>query len=351
MINVNNWDERKQRYEEYWTLKNKTPILFVTAPKNGGNYDYEKPTPETYWFDPSWNIGANRHGYENTYYGGDSYPYVSPTLGPDILSAFLGLDIIFNETSTWVKHRDVELKEFRDFTLQKDNFYFKKMEEFLNAYAEDARNQDYIVGMVDLNTLLDGVASLIGPERLCLEMYDNPEEVKRVTHEHLKFYKQVFSHYNDIVTRYQKGNTNWLSVYSDIPWYYISNDFMVMVSGDFFDEFIDAPLREMVNFHERTLFHLDGENAVVHLDKLLKIDNLTGIQVQATPFVHSAEMWIPHLKKIQAAGKCTWIEARHREDVKELIGSLDPEGLFIRIWVDTEEEAKEIERMVLNYYK
>ena len=351
MINVENWEERKQRYEEYWTLKNRTPILFLTAPKEGGSYDYEKPDSKTFWFDPAWNIGANRHGYRNTYFGADSYPYVSPSLGPDILSGFLSLEIIYNETSTWVRHRDVELSEFRDFTLDRDNFYFKKMEEILNAYVEDARNLDYIVGMVDLNTLLDGVASLIGPERLCLEMYDHPEEVRRVTREHLRLYKEVFTFYNGIVTRYQKGNTNWLGIYSDIPWYYISNDFMVMVSGDFFDEFIDEPLREMVDFHPRTLFHLDGENAVVHLDRLLKIRNLTGVQVQATPAAQSAELWIPYIRKIQAAGKCAWVEARHRGDVMEFIKNLEPEGLFIKTWAETEEDAKETERIVQNYYK
>ena len=352
MINVSNWEERKARYEQYWNRQNKTPILYLTSPSKEQtpipNFENEY---DDIHFNPAYDARLAREYFKNTYFGGDSYPHVSPSLGPDILSAFLGLKINYNETSAWVEHKEGSLSQFQDFTIDKNCWHFKKMEEILNYYAEDAKNGDYIVGMVDLNTLLDGVASLIGPAELCYAMIDEPEEVKRVTNEHFEMFKKAYNYYSKIVERYQGGNTNWLSIYSDIPWYYISVDFMVMVSDDFFMEFIDEPLRKMVDFHERVMFHLDGENAVVHLDRILAIENLTGVQVQATPYVQSAELWVPYIQKIQAAGKVVWIEARHKEDVRYLIENCQPEGLFIKAWADTYEEALEIEKMVADYYK
>ncbi len=351
MININNWDEIKQRYEQYWNRQNKTPLLSVTAPKKGKSYDYPEPIDSNqFWFDADWIVGACRAGNETTYFAGDAYPCVSPSLGTGLMSALLGLPLNYNESSSWVEHKHGGLSQFTDFTLDKSNFYFKKMEEILTKFAEDAKNGDYIVGMVDLNTLFDGVASLVGAEDLCYELLDNPDEVKRVMREHIALYKQVFTHYSDIVTKYQGGNTNWLGIYSDIPWYFISDDFIVMISQDFFAEFTAEPLREIASFHERNLFHLDGENAVVHLDGILAIDEITGVQVQATPFVHTAELWIPHLKKIQSKGKLCMIEARNLDDISCLIRSLEPEGLYIRMGAQSEEEADAAVQLINTYY-
>ena len=351
MIGIDNWEERKAHYEEYWNYSNGIPLIAISAPKDGAVYDYETPDDNYQGiFDTQMEIRNNRKYFYNTYFGGDSYPYIAPTLGTDLISGILGLELHYNETSSWVKHLDCDLAEITDFTPDPDNFYLNRMDKILQELTEDAKNGDYVVAMVDLNTLMDGVSSLVGPQKLCLEMIDSPEEVKRVTKEHIKLYKDVFNRYDRIVTRYQKGNTNWLGIYSDVPWYFISNDFMVMVSGDFFDEFIEEPLRDVAAFHKRNLFHLDGENAVMHLDRILQIGEISGVQVQATPAVQSVEFWMPHLKKIQRAGKMTWIEARDDDEVMQLLRNLEPEGLFIRTWAGTQEQAVRTEKKLRQYY-
>lgn len=97
--------------------------------------------------------------------------------------------------------------------------------EALDYYVNDARNPeskdgvDYIVGMVPFNTLYDGVASLIGPENLCMELFDNPEEVHRVANAHFELFKKVYSIFEKQTLQYQHGSTNWQGVYSDVPCY------------------------------------------------------------------------------------------------------------------------------------
>lgn len=349
MINVNNWEERKQRYEDYWNNKNSTPIIYLTAPSDK-QVSIELPPTDNYWFDIDYQIQSARAYFKNTYFAADSYPHVSPSFGSDIMSCFLGLDMIYNETSAWVVHKQQPLEMFRDFSLDRNNEFFIKMRDCLEKYVEDGRSGDYIVGMVDLNTLIDGISSLIGPDNLCYEILDNPEEVKRTISGHFGLFKQVYDIYNGIVTRYQKGNTNWLSVYSEIPWYFISIDFIVMLSAEHFDEFVLKPVTEMANFHERSMVHLDGENAVRHLERILTIKGLNGVQVQATPAAQCSELWIPQIKKIQRAGKTVWVEARNKQEIKDYITHLDPQGLFIKCWCDTQTEAMEIESMVKSYY-
>jgi hypothetical protein len=351
MINVSNWDERKSHYEDYWNVRNRIPVLSITAPKDGAAPVYETPTDDQPGMpDIHMEIRNSRRYYESTYFGADAYPYYSPSLGTDLISGIMGLELHYNESSSWVRHLDCALADIRDFSFDRDNFYLTRMDDMLQTLTEDARNTDYIVAMVDLNTMLDGVSSLIGPERLCLEMVDHPEDVHRVIRSHIELYKTIYTRYNAIVTRHQKGNTNWLGIYSEIPWYFISNDFSVMISGDFFDEFAVEPLRDLATFHERNLYHLDGENAVVHLDRILGIKELQGVQVQATPYMQSAEFWIPHIRKIQRAGKRTWIDAQNEEEVLLLAKSLEPEGLFIRTWAQTQEQALATEQRLRRFY-
>lgn len=349
MINVNDWDRRRQRYEEYWTRRNSTPILYLTSPSDKIiTRDIGKTTDR--WNDCAHHCRESRLHFENTYYAADSYPYVLPDLGYDPATAMLGLETQITETSSWAVHQDKDLSEYTDFSFDENNALYRHMLEAIGYFVNDAKNLDYIVGMIPFNTLFDGVSSLIGPDRLCIEMIDNPDEVHRVSRAYFELFKTVYTVFENLTRTYQKGNTNWLGVYSDVPWYYISNDFIVMLSEEFFDEFIMETLLETVKFHPRTLFHLDGENAVRHLDALLKIDGLTGVQVQATPAKHCAEFWVPHLQKIQAAGKTAWIEARKKEDLKGLVKNLEPEGLFIKAWADTKAEALEMEKFVNDYY-
>lgn len=353
MINVDNWQQRKERYEQYWNRTNKTPLLFVTAPKEGAvcNEALNQVDSDTAWFDPHWMARSIRDYSQATYFGGEAYPLVSPSLGPDILSAFLGLEVNYNATSAWVTHKECPLSDITDFTFDKDNWHYKKIKEILSVLTEDAKNGDYIVGMVDLNPGADGVASLIGPDKLCYEMMDSPEDVQRVSGELFDLYTKVFDEFHGIITKYQKGTTNWLGIYSETPWYFLSCDFMCMISGEFFDEFLAWELGKRIDYHPRTLFHLDGENAVRHLDRILQFDKLTGVQVQATPYVHSAEFWVEPIKKIQAAGKCVCIDARNEEDIRVLLENCKPEGLYIRTWFETEAKAKEIEKMVQDFYR
>ena len=242
------------------------------------------------------------------------------------------------------------LADFTRFEMTPGNRYGAIMDRLIAGYVEDARQGDYIVGMVDLNTLFDGLSSLIGPEALCYALIDEEDEVLRVLNAHLDFFEGVYRRYLAMSTQYQGGTSNWLGIYSDEPWYYISNDFMVMLSPEHMQRFVAGPLERMARMVGRNLFHLDGETMVHHLDGLLALEALDGIQVQATPAMQSAAFWLPYLQRIQAAGKRCWIEARDVDEVRLLIERLRPEGLFIKTWAGSEAEGRAICELVQTHY-
>ena len=87
-------------------------------------------------------------------------------------------------------------------------------------------------------------------------------------------------------------------------WYVTSCDFICMISQEMFARYILPELREEIDYLQgKTIFHLDGPGALKHLDALLEIENLAGIQWVYGAGQPSARHWLPVLQKIQKAGK------------------------------------------------
>lgn len=351
MLHDINWMAVRARYEQYWQRKNRRPIMYLEAPRDGARWYEETVSSNDYWFNADYLVRSARHNLAQSAYALDGYPHVMTSLGPDLMAGVLGWDLKYNDNGEWVVHRDVSMEELARLSVHKDGFLYRKMEEILTKFTEDAKQGDYIVGLVDLNTLLDGIAALIGPQNLFFAMQDEPEALLHAMARHLALFKGVYTHFDSIARRYQGGSTNWLSVYSDTPWYFISLDVIVMISDRAFLQFVEQPLRDMCAFLGRNLFHLDGENAARHLDRLLALPEITGIQVQCTPQMEEpVKFWVPHLKRILQAGKTAWIYAQKPEEIQLLMDQLPPEGLYIKTWCETEKDMDLLQRRVLDFY-
>ena len=94
------------------------------------------------------------------------------------------------------------------------------------------------------------------------------------------------------------GSSTWLSAWSPGRWYPTSCDFVALVSPQMFDEFILPDIIAEVEWLDQSLYHLDGPDAIVHLDSLLNIPKLGGIQWGPGAASSSMLHWIPLLKRI-----------------------------------------------------
>ena len=79
-----------------------------------------------------------------------------------------------------------------------------------------------------------------------------------------------------------------------------------------------------------SIFHLDGPDAIRHLDALLELKELDAIQWVPGDGNPPARAWLAMLNKIQRAGKSVWISASP-EDVHAILEELRPEGLMIHV--------------------
>jgi hypothetical protein len=114
-----------------------------------------------------------------------------------------------------------------------------------------------------------------------------------------------------------------------------------MLNPKWFKEFALPDIKAQVEHMDYAIYHLDGPDAIKHIDELLKIEGLTGIQwvPGAGRYSQGHKSWLGLYKKIQDAGKNIVIDTPP-ENVPYLYKTLNPKGLFVRTFYSSEIIAK-----------
>ena len=147
------------------------------------------------------------------------------------------------------------------------------------------------------------------------------------------------------------GSTNYASIWHPGKWYPLCNDFSCMISNEMFKEFFIDELIEEMRYLDANIYHLDGVNALHHLDTLLDIPELGGIQSVPGAGNPHGSYWIPMLKKIQKVGKVI----QHFIPAAEIdvhLENLEPEGIIYYIYdCQSEQDARDIMKKVEKSYR
>jgi len=341
-----NFEYLQKRYSEYWNLKNhdRAILALYCTDNTSENLMLEPSSNEERWLDFDYVIAKQRQYINNTRFLGEAFPSFNPNLGPDILGAIMGCDIGFGEITSWAIHNATSCEELKDIVFDEENIWFKRILELTKRAVEEA-NGEYVVGVTDLHAGLDGLVSLIGPENLCYNLVDYPELVEKFTWQVFEVFKTVYKRLWECTESIQgKGTTNWMNVFYPQGGYVTSCDFCCLLSNDDFRRFVLPELLAEIDILGDSLFHLDGPQALRHLDILLEIPNLKGIQWVPGEGSKPAKEWIDELKKIQKAGKLIQMTITP-DDFKPIIDALEPEGVMLACACDSVEQANEM----LNY--
>ncbi len=345
MLYCEDWEKRKKRYLEYWARENHDrPLLAITAPKE----KCEKPpvslhrTFKERWMDTEYVLKRANWQMRNTCYVGEAFPAFHPDLGPDFFATGYGTKITFGEDTSWAEAwmTDTDVEEFQGFQFDIENEYYKKMLELTMAAVEDGKDK-YLVGITDLHPGADGLVSMRGPQMLCYDTIDYPEFVRSGVMELFPDFCNIYDKLYQLTTKYQSGSTCWMGIWHPQRWYPVSCDFSCMVSKDAYEELFLEEIEQEVRFLDGSIYHLDGPDALKHLDRILQIPGLGGVQWVYGAGNPTAAHWIPEIKKIQAAGKCVYIEVVP-EELEIMLENLSPEGLMYHIVAESEQEAREL---------
>ena len=233
---------------------------------------------------------------------GDAFPKWWLNFGPGIVAGFLGTKVYAVPGTVWFEpSSQVNLSDLH-LVYDADNVWWKRVQE-LTRVAGECWGSNVAVGHTDLGGNLDILASLRTTQQLLFDVLEAPEEVERlareITHLWLRYYEELFT----VVRQNGRGTTPWAGIWSPGRCYMLQCDFSYMISPKMFERFVLPDLEACCEMLDHGFYHLDGKGEIAHLDMLLSLERLRGIQWVPGDGAPPPEEWLPLLKRIRDGGK------------------------------------------------
>ena len=323
----------------------------VTAPRD------PSVAPDNRWADPKnvFNepvdriLDAFEEDCRRTFFGGLASPVFYPNFGPDAFSAFLGVPMHYSEDSkntSWIDWKSPLLADFRNpssLAIRDDNVFYRKSLEYYRKAVQRGKNR-YITGITDLHGGFDSLCVLRGgPDVAVMDMVDDPDGVRKTMKRMEEVWLKIYNDYWAVVNGKQPGSDTWMHIYAPGKMYPVQNDLSCLVSAPMYREFFLEELLTEIAYLDYSIYHLDGVEALQHLDLLLDIPRLNAIQwvMGARNVAGGIKPWIPLYQKIQAKKKAIVVYPKP-EELDLVLEHLQPEGLLIQMGCASEEEAKTV---------
>ena len=338
--------EAKERMVAWWDHEIiDRPVLSYYYPKRRGKLGTFLDTVGEDWtlandYD---DIDNALDGFEKrakeSYFGGESIPFYFPNYGPGIMAAVFGVIPEFKSNTVWfslpVKPEDI-IEHLESIKLNQNNVWYSRLLRITETAAKRA-GENYLISVTDIGGVLDILSSFLGPTNIILTMKRNPDIIDTcraiISEKLLKVYDDL----QNIISQFCDGCNCWLGVWSKKRWYALQSDFSAMLSPAWYNKIVLPDIVEQAEHMDYAIYHLDGPNALPHLDVLLNEPSITGIQW--VPGAGNSPMgskdWIPLYKKIQKAGKNLVIDSAP-ENISHLYNTLDPKGLYVRTFYRSE---------------
>jgi hypothetical protein len=326
-------------------LLDRPPVRFSRHNEEYDNADSSGrtwPSLKDRWFDAEYQIEKFISGTRQKTFLAETFPVYWPNLGPNVFAAGFGCPYVFGEVTAWAEPLLDELPA-KDALPQFDwqNEYLKKLDE-LTALALEQAEGRFLVGYTDLHPGMDWCAALRGTEPFLLDIYDDPEKVHVLSDACLEDFLKLYDYFDAKLKKRRQLSVTWMNIPSfgkmDIP----SCDFSAMISTEQFVEFaLPGLVRECMHM-DYNIFHMDGKGVARHLDEILTLPKLKGIQwVQGLGEDQPILQWIPLIKKIQAAGKGVVVDLTP-DELGPFMAEVPAKGIYLCVSTDGVEEERAV---------
>ncbi|MFO7871543.1 MAG: hypothetical protein R6V03_08955 [Kiritimatiellia bacterium] len=338
------FEEIVPRLEAFWRGEFlDRPCMDICAP---ADKQRDIPVPkdlQQQWTDIGFVIAAQEARMESTYFAGEAVPFFRPNLGPDLFSALMGSELEYAETTSWIRP-GLDWNNPLPFEIHEDCFEWRWHMEIYDRLKERAPGR-YLVTVPDCHSGGDALMSMRGGSNLCLDIYDYPEEIKAA----VKQMEKVLYRFNEAFRKRveemgQNGHvTSWLRAWSPVYSTPVQLDLLALISPQMFRDFFLDEVKLQCSIPDNAIFHLDGPDAVKHLDIICELPINA---VQWVPGAGNGPMtkWLDLLKEIQARGKGLYIGCS-RDELEIILKELSSNGLYICTGAESARQADELLRL------
>ncbi len=339
-----NWPEAQERWRALWERRClDRPCMTVTTP-NGVPREWPRPeSGEQLWLDPDFFTRSLRVEFKTTYYGGESFP--SRFIQACWVINTYGATPHFPMDTIWFEPRAVDWDAPPSFVIDWDSPWFKKVFAMYDAVLNEAGYDNFLAGGMGSMPAGDMLTFVLGTEQVLLGMAEHPDWISAAIHQLAANWVTFKNHFSKLAQArhaYWYGNAGWMPFWAPEPFVSIQSDLSCMISPEMFERFVMPELDLAGREFGHVWYHLDGQSAFQHRDRLLSLPYLKVMQFE--PMAGTPPNGPAHLdlyRRIQAAGKIVHI-GLPKENVEPLIKALDPALLCLDTHCASIREADEL---------
>lgn len=352
---INNWEEIKQRFIDWWKGENTgRPMMRVVARRNEPIEPLEPvsqpSTPEEKHLDVDRKVKQLRNFCRKHVMLAEAYPSLDINIGPGSMATYLGAEPVFTEDTVWYKECIKDgWENFGPLKYDPENYWWKRHQELIRK-AKEIAGDSFLVNIPDIIENLDILSAMRGAQDMCFDLIDQPELVKcyidQVDELYFKYYDPIYE-----IVKDKDGGSSYtiFQIWGPGKTAKIQCDFSALMSPAQFREFIVPSLKKQCQRLDYTLYHLDGPDAIKHVDALMEIEELDALQWTAGAGQPDggSEKWYPIYDKVRDAGKSLWIILDSKNTLEDcivktekLVKRYGTKGIYILYPTLQEEEAR-----------
>lgn len=148
-----------------------------------------------------------------------------------------------------------------------------------------------------------------------------------------------------------QGSTTWARFYHEDFAYVPSCDFWCLISPNMAEEHVVRTIEMETEPMKDSIFHLDGPDALRHLDWVLNCELFSAVQWVFGAGQGDAKDWIHIYKQILDSGKSIQVYAQSAADALEVVSQVGKQGVWVSLYdpfanrSEAEKFIQEMERL------
>ncbi len=326
------WQHVGREWEKFWSGEQNRPVVNIVLT------DPDTPAvPEHRGFFPQYPLSMSpeevvdieSRQLARMRWVGDAFPSRLMAFGPGSLSLYMGARPEITDDSVWFHPTAPSLAAIST-TMDTESVWFRRVHAILDRSLEAWGNAVQVVHS-DVNCGLDILGALRGSEPLLYDFYDDPTRVKELTQGITRAWIENYDLEAKKIRSHCRGTANWGGMFTQGTTYMLQCDFSYNISPRLFEEYVVPDISALCEHLTDPFYHLDGKGALPHLDLLLSIKKLKGIQWIPGAGQPDASEYLDVLAKIRKAGKLCQIMTVP-EGARKVVHSLGGEGFVFNIF-------------------
>lgn len=351
--------ETKQNFVDWWKHEGLVLGMWGAPACEGAPNEETQPPPEveslqTRYTDAEIRSRSNHHKLAHQSFPAEVLPIADTDIGPGSLSLFLGAEPGFSPETVWFEpciHDCADPEALPPLQFDESNKWWQVTEAILLACAKLGKDK-YMVGCPDLCENIDILANLRDAQTLLMDMIERPEWVEQKVAEINQVWFEVYQSIYDII-KLPDGSSAFgaFRLWGPGKTAKVQCDASAMFSPDMFRRFVVPNLTQQCQWLDNSMYHLDGTQAVCHLESLLEIESLDAIEWTPQAGIEGGgdPRWFDMYQRILDAGKSLQVVGVKDNQIIPLLDAIGGKGVYIITLFRTCQDAETLMKKVDSY--